>query len=49
MTPCIININSYSSITHRVTFIDADIENSMILQDVQVIGIQRRIMDSVIG
>ena len=42
-------IGPYSSIADGVTLIDADIEHSVILQDAKVIGIQQRIVDSVIG
>ncbi|MBR8829984.1 MAG: UTP--glucose-1-phosphate uridylyltransferase [Chroococcopsis gigantea SAG 12.99] len=42
-------IGPYSSIADRATLIDADIEHSVILQSAKVIGIQQRIVDSVVG
>jgi glucose-1-phosphate thymidylyltransferase len=42
-------IGPYSSIADGVTLIDADLEHSVILQDAKIIGIQQRIVDSVIG
>jgi glucose-1-phosphate thymidylyltransferase len=42
-------IGPYTSIGDRVTLIDADIEHSVILEEARVEGIDRRIVDSVIG
>ena len=42
-------IGPYTSVADRVTLIDADLEHSVILQGAKVIGIQQRIVDSVIG
>lgn len=42
-------IGPYSSIADEVKLIDTDIENSVILQGAKIMGIQQRIVDSVIG
>ncbi|NER32257.1 MAG: glucose-1-phosphate thymidylyltransferase, partial [Symploca sp. SIO1C4] len=42
-------IGPYSSVADQVTLIDADLEHSVILQGAKVVGIQQRIVDSVIG
>ena len=42
-------IGPYSSVADQVTTIDADIEHSVILKGAKVIGIQQRIVDSVLG
>jgi glucose-1-phosphate thymidylyltransferase len=42
-------IGPFSSVGDRVILQDADLEHSVILQSAQVIGIQQRIVDSVIG
>lgn len=42
-------IGPYSSLADGVTLIDADIEHSVILEGAKVLGIDRRIVDSVIG
>ena len=42
-------IGPFSSIGDRAILQDADLEHSVILQSAQVIGIQQRIVDSVIG
>jgi len=42
-------IGPFSSIADHVTLIDVDLEHSVILQGATVIGIQQRIVDSVIG
>ncbi|MBW4652880.1 MAG: glucose-1-phosphate thymidylyltransferase [Kaiparowitsia implicata GSE-PSE-MK54-09C] len=42
-------VGPYSSISHEVKLIDADIEHSVILKQAQVINIHHRIVDSVIG
>lgn len=42
-------IGPYSSVADQVTLIDADLEHSVILRGAKVIGIQQRIVDSVIG
>lgn len=42
-------IGPYSSIADGVTLQDADLEHSVILQGAKIIGIQQRIVDSVIG
>lgn len=42
-------IGPYSSIADRATIIDTEIEHSVILTEAKVIGIQQRIVDSLIG
>lgn len=42
-------IGPYSSVADQVTLIDTDLEHSVILQGAKVVGIQQRIVDSVIG
>jgi glucose-1-phosphate thymidylyltransferase len=42
-------IGPYSSIANEVTLLEADLEHSVILQGAKIIGIQQRIVDSVIG
>ncbi|WP_036478306.1 glucose-1-phosphate thymidylyltransferase [Myxosarcina sp. GI1] len=42
-------IGPYSSIADDTTLVDADIEHSVILQGAKVVGIQQRIVDSLIG
>lgn len=42
-------IGPYSSIANGVQIKSADLEHSVILEDAQIIGIQQRIVDSVIG
>ena len=42
-------IGPYSSVADQVTLIDADLEHSVILQGAKVVGIQQRVVDSVIG
>jgi glucose-1-phosphate thymidylyltransferase len=42
-------IGPFSSVGDRVVLQDADLEHSVILQAAQVIGIQQRIVDSVVG
>lgn len=42
-------VGPYSSVADQVTLIDTDLEHSVILQGAKVIGIQQRIVDSVIG
>ena len=42
-------IGPFSSVGDRVILQDADLEHSVVLQSAQVIGIQQRIVDSVIG
>lgn len=42
-------IGPYSSVANQVTLIDADLEHSVILQGAKIIGIQQRIVDSVVG
>jgi len=42
-------IGPYSSIADDVTLVDADLEHSVILQGAKAIGIQQRVVDSVIG
>jgi glucose-1-phosphate thymidylyltransferase len=42
-------IGPYSSIADQVTLIEADLEHSVILRGASIIGIQQRIVDSVIG
>ncbi len=42
-------VGPYSSIADRATLVDADIEHSVILNDAKVIGIDQRIVDSLIG
>ncbi len=42
-------IGPYSSVADQVTMIDADLEHSVILQGAKVVGIQQRVVDSVIG
>ncbi|MEQ8464907.1 glucose-1-phosphate thymidylyltransferase [Coleofasciculus sp. E1-EBD-02] len=42
-------IGPYSSVADQVTLIDTDLEHSVILQGAKVIGVQQRIVDSVIG
>ncbi|MEB3309076.1 MAG: glucose-1-phosphate thymidylyltransferase [Snowella sp.] len=42
-------IGPFSSVANHVILQDVDIENSVVLQQAQVIGIQQRIVDSVIG
>ncbi|MDX2253932.1 MAG: glucose-1-phosphate thymidylyltransferase [Pseudanabaenaceae cyanobacterium bins.39] len=42
-------IGPYTSISDRVTIIDTDIEHSVILSDAQILGIDQRIVDSLIG
>lgn len=42
-------IGPYSSVADQVTLVDADLEHSVILQGAKVVGIQQRIVDSVIG
>ncbi|MEX0268740.1 glucose-1-phosphate thymidylyltransferase [Leptolyngbyaceae cyanobacterium UHCC 1019] len=42
-------IGPYSSVDHQVTLIEADLEHSVILRGASIIGIQQRIVDSVIG
>ena len=42
-------IGPYSSVGDQVTLIDADLEHSVILQGAKVVGIQQRIVDSLIG
>ncbi len=42
-------IGPYSSIADGVYIKDADLEHSVILQNAQILGIQQRIVDSVIG
>jgi glucose-1-phosphate thymidylyltransferase len=42
-------IGPYSSVADQVTLIDADLEHSVILRGAKVVGIQQRIVDSVIG
>ncbi|NET57409.1 MAG: glucose-1-phosphate thymidylyltransferase [Symploca sp. SIO2E6] len=42
-------IGPYSSVANQVTLIDADLEHSVILQGAKVVGIQQRVVDSVIG
>lgn len=42
-------VGPYSSVADQVTLIDADLEHSVILQGAKVIGVQQRIVDSVVG
>jgi glucose-1-phosphate thymidylyltransferase len=42
-------IGPYSSIADRVTLIGSDLEHSVVLADAEVIGVQQRIVDSLIG
>ncbi|NEO98467.1 MAG: glucose-1-phosphate thymidylyltransferase [Symploca sp. SIO2E9] len=42
-------IGPYSSVADQVSLIDADLEHSVILEGAKVVGIQQRIVDSVIG
>ncbi|CAN1211481.1 Glucose-1-phosphate thymidylyltransferase [Tumidithrix helvetica PCC 7403] len=42
-------IGPYTSIADQVKITDADIEHCVILDDVKILGIQQRIIDSVIG
>ncbi|MBE9135876.1 glucose-1-phosphate thymidylyltransferase [Nodosilinea sp. LEGE 07088] len=42
-------IGPYSSIADRVILIDSDLEHSVLLADAKVIGVQQRIVDSLIG
>jgi glucose-1-phosphate thymidylyltransferase len=42
-------IGPYTSVADGVTLIDTDVEHSVILQGAKVIGIEQRIVDSVIG
>ncbi|MFN5516225.1 MAG: glucose-1-phosphate thymidylyltransferase [Cyanobacteriota bacterium] len=42
-------IGPYTSIADGVTIEEADLEHSVILQGAQIIGVQRRLVDSVIG
>ncbi len=42
-------IGPYSSVDNQVTLIEADLEHSVILRGASIIGIQQRIVDSVIG
>jgi glucose-1-phosphate thymidylyltransferase len=42
-------IGPFSSVGDRVILQDADLEHSVVLQSAQVVGIQQRIVDSVIG
>ncbi|MFP4122664.1 MAG: glucose-1-phosphate thymidylyltransferase [Coleofasciculus sp.] len=42
-------IGPYSSVADQVTLVDTDLEHSVILQGAKVIGVQQRIVDSVIG
>jgi len=42
-------IGPYTSVADQVTLIDADVEHSVILQGAKVVGIQQRVVDSVIG
>jgi glucose-1-phosphate thymidylyltransferase len=42
-------IGPYSSLADHVTMIDADLEHSVVLSGAKVVGIQQRIVDSVIG
>lgn len=42
-------IGPYSSIADGVRLVDADLEHSVVLQDAEVVGIEQRIVDSVIG
>jgi glucose-1-phosphate thymidylyltransferase len=42
-------IGPYSSIADRVTLIDSDLEHSVVLADAEVIRVQQRIVDSLIG
>lgn len=42
-------IGPYSSIADGVRLVDADLEHSVILKDAEVVGIEQRIVDSVIG
>lgn len=42
-------IGPFSSVADEVTMIDADLEHSVILRGAKVIGIQQRIVDSVVG
>jgi glucose-1-phosphate thymidylyltransferase len=42
-------IGPYSSIADRVSLMDVDIEHSVVLQGATLLGIQQRIVDSVIG
>lgn len=42
-------IGPYSSVADQVTLIDTDLEHSVILKGAKVVGIQQRIVDSVIG
>jgi glucose-1-phosphate thymidylyltransferase len=42
-------IGPYSSIANNATLIDTDLEHSVILEDAKIVGINQRIIDSVIG
>ncbi|MFB8791033.1 MAG: glucose-1-phosphate thymidylyltransferase [Potamolinea sp.] len=42
-------VGPYSSVADQVTLIDTDLEHSVILQSAKIVGIQQRIVDSVIG
>ncbi|MEC4806945.1 MAG: glucose-1-phosphate thymidylyltransferase [Jaaginema sp. PMC 1079.18] len=42
-------IGPYSSIADQVKLVDADLEHSVVLQGAEVVGIEQRIVDSVIG
>ncbi len=42
-------VGPYSSIGDQVTLVDADLEHSVILQGAKVVGINQRIIDSLIG
>ena len=42
-------IGPYSSVADQVRLIEADLEHSVILQGAKVLGVQQRIVDSVIG
>ncbi|WP_026794520.1 MULTISPECIES: glucose-1-phosphate thymidylyltransferase [Planktothrix] len=42
-------IGPYSSVANKVTLIDAEIEHSVILSEAKIIGINQRIVDTVIG
>ncbi|CAD5921548.1 glucose-1-phosphate thymidylyltransferase [Planktothrix agardhii] len=42
-------VGPYSSIDNKVTLIDAEIEHSVILSEAKIIGINQRIVDTVIG
>jgi glucose-1-phosphate thymidylyltransferase len=42
-------VGPYSSVANKVTLIDAEIEHSVILSEAKIIGINQRIVDTVIG